>query len=497
MLNLGGNSETLTILLKGKDEFSKVFESANSKLGGFQGTLNKVKIASTAAITAISGIAIGIGVKAVKGAIEFETAMANISTLVDTSTESMEKMKEEVLSLSEEMPIKISDLTSALYQVRSAGISASEAMNVLEASAKLGVAGLGTTEEATDLLTSAFNVFEKQGLSANQMADVLFKTVKAGKTTVSELAQSFGMVAPIAGEMDIRLEELQAATAALTTTGMKASVAQSQLRAGLVAMLKPTEDMSSLFTKIGVSTGRELIQTSGGLVEAFRLIREAAEGDDEAIAKAFGSVEALNSALALTSGSVGQVYLNTIESMTGETDLLNEAFLKQKETFQASMQIINNKLNVALIQLGTAIMPALKSAIDNIVLPALSRLSGWFDEHGDGIISFFGKVASALELLGEEGGMEKLEDKIRSKIPGIETFDKIWGSFGEPNKDSMNPLNWPVSNKGTMQGGETDIKGGLSINFDFKGAFIGDKEQFKNEVIASINRESTLKYAGA
>ena len=115
--------------------------------------------------------------------------MASVSTLVDTTVESMDDMKKEVLDIADRTPVALSELSDALYDVRSAGISAEDAMATLEASAQLATAGLGTTKEAVNLGTSAMNAFAAQGYSADEIMNTLFLTVQKGKTTVSGLAQ--------------------------------------------------------------------------------------------------------------------------------------------------------------------------------------------------------------------------------------------------------------------------------------------------------------------
>jgi len=62
---------------------------------------------------------------------------ASVSTVVDTNVESMDAMKNAVLDIAKKTPVALSDLTSALYDIRSAGISASMSMDVLEKSAQL------------------------------------------------------------------------------------------------------------------------------------------------------------------------------------------------------------------------------------------------------------------------------------------------------------------------------------------------------------------------
>ncbi len=398
---LGRESE-LKILLSLKDKASEKLEGFNKRFGKIANNIAK------GALLAGGAVAVGLGIKAVKGAADFEKQMNNVATIVDTTKENMVKMGKDVKKIATKMPVDIADLTAALYQVRSAGIDAADAMDVLTASAELGVAGLGTTEEATNLLTSAINVFSKQGYDANQIADILFKTVKAGKTTVAGLAQSFGMVAPIAGELNIDLMELQAATAALTTTGMSASIAQTQLRMTMSALLGPTGEMSELYEKIGVETGRELLETSDGLVDVFHRLKEATEGDDEALKKAFGSVEALNAVLALTSEDVGQSYIDTMASMTSGTNALKIAVEEQKKGMWAQYQLIKNQLNVALIDLGTKTLPTLGKAMESItgMIDTLQWLFGLW--HGN--------------VSATSDAMTELEVKI---VTYMETFKEV------------------------------------------------------------------------
>jgi len=290
-----------------------------------------------------------------------ETEGFRSKLLVDTSTESIEEMSDQIKEMSERLPVDIHELTAALYQVRSAGIDASSAMSVLEASGKLAVAGLGTVEEATDILTSAINVFTEQGYSANEMANILFKTVKAGKTTVRELAMSFGMVAPIAGEIGVKFTELQAATAALTTTGMKASVAQTQLRAALAGLMGTNKELLNAYKKLEVASGKELIATYG-LVGGFRKLKEALGGNETMLKKAIGSIEGLNAIMFLTSTGA-EDFNEILEDMENNVDDLTVAFEKQKNTAAAQYQLFKNQLNVVLIDLGRRILPFLIEAM--------------------------------------------------------------------------------------------------------------------------------------
>lgn len=500
---LGGKSTNLQILLTLKDQ-------ATAKLKGFSQSFDSMasRIAKGAALAG-GAMAVGIGVKSVQAAADFEKAMSNVATLVDTNVESMKNMGKEVQEIAKRVPVDIGELTTGLYQVRSAGIDASNAMNVLESSAKLAVAGLGTTEEATNLLTSAMNVFEKQGYSSEQMANILFKTVKAGKTTVAGLAQAFGMLAPIAGEMNVDLGEMQAATAALTTTGQTASVAQTQLRAAIVSLIKPTGEMKDLFDKLGVESGRQLLETSGGLVESFRKIKGATEGNDEVLSKAIGSVEGLNAVLALTSGDVGESFISTFEMMKNETDLLTEGLEKQRATTAAQYQLLKNELNVAFIELGTLILPHLVEMIKwtikwfkNFMIGAKSFGEWWqkwvIEPLGQAIFhieNFIGKVSQAINFLKQlESAINPVKNMFRAgkavTAPLADLYGNVKGMLGFQHGGVVpGPIGQPMP--AIVHGGETVIpagkRSGVVVNI-YGGTYLSREvaEEIGNEIIEKL-----------
>jgi len=257
----------------------------------------------------------------------------------------------------------LADLTSALYDVRSAGIAAGDAMSVLEASAKLGVAGLGTTKEATTLMTLAVNNFRDSGLSASEVADIMFKTVKNGITTVGQLSQSFGLVAPLAQATGISLQELQAATAALTQVNKSASISQNSLKAALVSLSKPTAQAQELFEKLGVDTFAGLVEKTGGMVKAFGAMQDATDGNTQMFAKAIGSGEALTSVISLLGGQ-SESFTTSLADMNGKVNAIDEAYQKQLETFSALWQLLKNNFNVALLELGTELMPMIQKGAE-------------------------------------------------------------------------------------------------------------------------------------
>lgn len=389
---------TISLSLVAFDKMSKVIRDsvtkADKEFTKLQDKIKKVsenldKIGKTA--TVAGGILLAMSTANIKMAADFETSMASVSTLIDTNVESLTDMNREVLNISKRTPVALKDLTSALYDIRSAGIAAENQFTVLEKSAQLGVAGLGSTSEAVDLVTSSLNAFQLKGQEADRVYDTIFKTVKFGKTTISGIAQGFGAVAGTVSAANIKLDDYMAAVAALTTTGQPAAQAHHQLKAAIAGMTRENEDAVAVFKKLGVKNFKELIQKSGSMVNAFKAVTDQVKGNDAAILKIFGSTEAFNSVLGLTTKQ-HQTYIDTLNSMRNAPSLVDEGYAKKLDTVNAQMQRFQNFAQKIGIDMGTALVPHFRRFLD-----IAEKVMNFFDKIPEGIRT---KIAVAIAGLG-------------------------------------------------------------------------------------------------
>jgi|694.fasta_scaffold04478_32 TP901 family phage tail tape measure protein len=425
-----GNVETAAE--KGGKNITKSFDNAGTgvnKLGA-----NLKNLAGTVGLALGAAEVINFGKQSVQAASAFDKSMSNVATLVDTNVESISSMGKAVQEIAARTPVELGQLSSALYDIRSAGVSAGDAMSVLESSAELGVAGLATTAEAANIMTSAVNAFAAEGLSAEQISDILFKTVKAGKTTLAELTAQFGGVAPAAAAAGVSLADLQASTAAITTLGTPAAAAQTQLKQALTEMQKPGKELSNIFKQLGAKDGIDLIKTSGGLGNAFKLIKEEAEASGMTVAQVTGSVETASAILAL-GGTVNESYTATLADMTTGANAVNVAFEKQAQTADAQFQLMQNAFQNIQIQLGQALMPALLDGIET--LNEFVSAVDWqqvFGGIGDAYNEFIGPWREIFSALGE------VFDLLTANSTTGETTASVMDAIGVAAKITSTPI---------------------------------------------------------
>lgn len=374
---------------------ARAFGVAGASAQRFQGAAQRTSLASSRAFRAIGVAAVGVGAglavaakSAVTTAAEFETSMQKIVGLVGVSQGAVDSMSDGVKRLAAEYGKSAPEAADALFFITSAGLRGSEAMEVLEASLKGSVAGLGEIKDIADLATSVVNAYGSENISAGEAADVLAKAVQQGKLESEELAGAMGKVIPVAANMGISFDQVGGAMAAMSKTGTNADEAATQLRQIMVSLLKPTAEADETLASLGLSAdglrkqiGRE------GLFATLTTLTDAFGDNEEAQAKVFGNVRALVGVMDLM-GSGFEANKKVMDEVANSTGMLDSAYAAVADTGSAKMQRAVAKMNVALIDFGNQIMPA--------VTDTLTGFSNLVAAIGPPL----GKIASALSSIG-------------------------------------------------------------------------------------------------
>ncbi|MDO8838026.1 MAG: phage tail tape measure protein, partial [Parvibaculum sp.] len=332
---------------------------------GFAGGLNRSYLETTALTTVLRYVGpavLAMGLKrAAADAREFAASMAEVATLADFAKRDLAPLSAEVRKLAIQYNQSPKAEAKALYDIISAGASSSEeAVKLLHQANQLAVGGVTSVAVAADGLTSVLNAYRGAAGSAADVSDAFFVAMRAGKTTVAELASSIGAVAPIAVQTGTTLEELLSATAALTKGGIDTGSAMDGLRAILAAVLKPSEQAKKLAAELGLEFSTAALRAKG-FTGFLADVVEKTGGADEHLSVLFGRIQALGPVLAMA-GSAAEDYNNTLGQMGS----------KAGETAKA-VKIVTDEAGWAVAQLGRALADiALEAgkAVDQNLSPA-------------------------------------------------------------------------------------------------------------------------------
>jgi TP901 family phage tail tape measure protein len=329
------------------------------------GMLKQLALGAVAAV-GVGGLAATMSAS-VGAARDFGAAMAEVSTLM-SDTSGLTAQSAAVRQLAKEYGQAPTEQAKALYQIISAGAtSAAAATETLEAANRLAIGGITDVKTAADGLTTAMNAYGPAVGSATDVSDRMFVAMRAGKTTIGELSASIGAVAPIAAQTGVSLDEVLAATAALTLGGVSTATAMNGIRAAIAAIIKPSSEATELAESLGIQFDAAALK-SQGLAQFLDNVKTATGGSAEQMAVLFGGVEALSPVMSLT-GNQAAAFAGTLDQMGTAAGSTAVAYEKMTDTAEFQFNRLKAEVGDSLLSIGesmlTVLVPAAKSLADN------------------------------------------------------------------------------------------------------------------------------------
>ena len=346
-------------LTKSLGQLGGLAKKAGGAIASGLGAALKVAKGLAVGLGAIGAALGGIGAAAVTNFAKFQQSFSQVRTLVDESKVNVAELSEGVRQLSVEFGVDVIEATQAAYQAISAGQDPARVLDFLEASFKGAAAGAATTAQAVDLFTTVLNSFGAAAGDVENVADILFATIKAGKTTAAELAASFGQVAPVAASAGVSLEETAAAVATLTASGLNTAEAMTALKATLVGIIQPSGPAAKALAGIGISA--ESLRDVG-LSDAIARVREAVESGNGAITDFFPNVRALVGVATLAGEGFDKFNRSLVET-SNATGAAAEAFGKTASDISFQFSTLRQTLTDTFRTIGEALTPVAEALI--------------------------------------------------------------------------------------------------------------------------------------
>jgi len=392
MVSLGGNA--IKIIISATDQASAVVNGVKGQLSGLGGAMNKLR----GPMLALGAASVGVAALSVKSFADYETSMAKVNTLLDEGQNSTELYGDTVSKLAEEYGVAGGRMgvAAGLYQTISAGISdTAEATQFLEAATKAAVGG---SAELDTVILAGTKTIAAFGLSAEDTEMVMDKfagTVKAGQTTMSELASAFPRVSGMAGEMGVSLDETLGTLAGLTKIMGSTDEAATGMSAIFTGLLKPTDTMKETLAEMGFESGQAAIK-SLGLMGTLKALKKETNGDVEAMGELFGNVRALRSIFPAL-GAAAEDVASSIDIVSESAGLSTKQFEDMDETAGQRMAKLQAKFEGMTIRIGEALMPLIEMAVP-IVEKVIEVFSGLSPVIQAGVL-VFGALTGVLALL--------------------------------------------------------------------------------------------------
>ena len=346
------------------DKYGKEVKDAGKESKDF-GDKSKDAVNQLAATLAAAGITAAVKeiaealLDCSKAAETFETSIAKVATIADTSSISLEEIQAKIITLSSETGKSASAIAEATYSAISAGVDTASAVEFVEKATRLAAGGFTEAETAVDVLTTALNAYDLSVEETERVSDILITTQNLGKTTVDALAQSVGKVIPLAAAYGVEMDNLGAAYAVLTANGVATAEAGTYLK----AMLNELGDSGS--TVAGVlkeQTGKsfaDLMAGGASLGDVLAILGDSVGGNATAFNELWSSTEAGVGALSIFNKGA-ENFNSVLGEMQNSAGATSAAYGTMADTTEFAEQRMNTALENLKITIGTQLNPALE-----------------------------------------------------------------------------------------------------------------------------------------
>jgi TP901 family phage tail tape measure protein len=298
----------------------------------------------------------GVMALSVRSYAKFEEQLAMVSTMLDDQTmKYMPAYSQTIKDMSVDFGEATGTLAKGLYDILSASIAPSKALDVLSVATLAAKAGMTDTGVAADAITSILNSYSLSADKAGYVSDILFATVKRGKTTFAELAPNIGVVASIAATAGLELEQVGAALATMTRAGLQTDIAITSLRGVINAFLKPGDEAIKMAENFGIKLNTATLRSVGltGVLE------KLSEASLEQLAVMIPNVRALAGFAAALKQAKGMG--EDLELMFKSLGLSQEAYDKMTQTLTHDLKQMWQGLKIVSVEIGEVLRPYMEA----------------------------------------------------------------------------------------------------------------------------------------
>jgi len=378
-VEIGGQTKQLDMALSKANLKLKKFAQTTSAMG--------TKMLKFGALMAAP---VAIGIKAISS---FQDQMANVSTMLDDqSMKYMPEYSKAIQDMSVQFGESTDTIAGGLYDILSASIEPAKALDVLTVSMKAAQAGMTDTKTAADAITTILNSYGLEADKASSVSDLLFATVKRGKTTFAELAPSIGMVASTASKAGLPMEEMAAMLAVMTRNGVRTRVAVTALNAILGTFLDATPEAQKAAKDMGFELNTTTLKTMG-LVGVMEKMQGASA---EQVAAIFKNKRAIRGILPALGDMEG--FMTDLNVATERTGLTEVAFGKMTETLGFQLRQLGQNIVGFFRDIGMALAGETSESVKGLN-ETISLTRDWIKENG-ALIRTVAKIALGFIAIG-------------------------------------------------------------------------------------------------
>lgn len=360
--------EIVIVLTTKAGNFVQGLQEADKQLTSTVETVTRLGSAFSAVgrqlLMGSAAMAAGLGLAA-KHAIDFQTQMSMVATMVEDTNQWMGTLEEGVQDLGMEFGKSTDEMARGLYNVLSASIPVEDSLRALNIITESAIAGFADTGVVTKALTGVMNAYGLGVKDLTKISDIMFQGVKRGVFTYEQLSATIGKATASAAIAEVPFEELMAATSLMTRQNISAAETSTALNSAILAFVKPTKAAQKAAKELGIDLSITTLKEKG-LFDAIKELMEKTEGMDETIlTQLFPEKRAIKALFAMTSNA--EAFGRDVTAMYESTGSTAEALAKRTDDVAFSLQRLKVTGQVLLQNFGKPMLKWISGVSEKLI----------------------------------------------------------------------------------------------------------------------------------
>lgn len=420
------NKETGESAKKVREEQKKYREETEKTTDAIENLSSVLAtVGIVAALTAIGSAFMGCS----QAAAEFETNVAMVSTVADTTALSTSALSAQISELSMDTARNVNELADASYNAISAGIATEDAVATVGEATKLATAGFTSSSSALSVLTTALNAYGLETSEVTNISDSLVTSQNLGVLTIDQMANSMGKAISTASAYSVDLYNLEAGYISLTKAGISVEESTTYISSMFNELGSAGSNVATIIIEeTGMSFG-QLMNAGYSLADVLDIVYESAGRDAEAMMNLWGSAEAGKAANAVINQGLNTFNSNLekLENSAGTTQAAYEAMTNT--TAYSTERLENSFHNLSI-------------AIGDDLNPVVSQFQNWIADMVDGFTELVNKhPAISAVLVGVTVGIGAVTVGMAAYSAATKIATAFTATFGV----TLSAAIWPLT----------------------------------------------------
>lgn len=330
----------------------------------------------------------------IKSAVEYEQAMADVIAVSSASSIEINRLHKTVLDAANTTRYTSVQVADALYFMAQAGYKTTEAVEALNGTLLLAQATNKGVEQTAELMAATFRQFNLETDEATRVANIYAASINKSMSSLDKLAVALKQAGPVAGAMNLSIEETVGVLDLMFDRGIRGSRAGRALRNAFADMANPASNLAKKLDELGLDFSKVNL-ANNSLVDSLGYLQDAGLSAGQ-ILKMFGKVIGTQMVAILTTS---KEELNKYVSEVTNTTHAHEAAEIQIDTLRGDMDRLKASFSATGSLLGKVVNPIGRGFVG--ILTAIS------DGIGSVVEALFGEKSVIMDFGDSIEGLTK------------------------------------------------------------------------------------------